>query len=225
MKDYIELTDYPNYYIKAEPPTLMRKRNGKLHECTQCPNSTKDNYWIVTLYTKEGKRVKRSMHRLLMETFVPNPSNKEHVNHIDGNKSNNTLTNLEWATPKENAQHAHDTGLHVTPTKSVHQYSLGGKYIASYPSDIKAEASTGITKQNISKVTLGLRIHAGYFQWSRELKDSIPAAKTKYIKEYLYECVSYPSAKALATALGYTQDSIKGLSKKVRDKVTVVYYD
>lgn len=225
MKDYVELTDYPNYYIKAEPPTLMRKRNGKLHECSQCPNSTKDNYWTVTLYTKEGKKVKRSMHRLLMETFVPNPSNKKHVNHIDGDKSNNTLSNLEWATPRENAQHAHDIGLLVTSTKNVYQYSLGGEYIASYPSDVEAENSTGIPRQNISKATLGLRIHAGYFQWSRELKDSIPAVTTEYIKEYLYDCVSYPSAKALATVLGYATSSINSLPKKVRDKVTVVYYD
>ena len=51
------------------------------------------------------------MHRLLMQTFVPNPQNKAHVNHIDGDKSNNDLANLEWATEKENEQHAVRTGL------------------------------------------------------------------------------------------------------------------
>lgn len=225
MKDYVELTDYPNYYIKAEPPTLMRKRNGKLIECRQCPNSDKDSYWVVTLYTKEGKKVKRSMHRLLMETFVPNPENKEHVNHIDGDKSNNTLSNLEWSTPSENAQHACKLGLYVKTTKQVHQYYLNGKYVASYSSDVEAENATGITKQNISKVTLGLRVHAGYFQWSREKKDLLTPVTTRYVKEYLYEGVSYPSAKALAEAVGCVTESIKALSKKVRDKVTVVYYE
>ena len=225
MNDYVELADYPNYYIKAEPPTLMRMRNGKMIECSQCLNSTKDAYWAVTLYTKERKKVKRSMHRILMETFVPNPDKKAHVNHIDGNKSNNSLSNLEWATPSENAQHACNMGLYPDNAKEVHQYTLNGKYIASYKSDVEAESITGIAKQNISKVTLGLRIHAGYYQWTRELKDSVPAVNTKYVKEYLYENVSYPSVKALSTAIGKTKDSLKSLSKKVRNKVTVVYYE
>lgn len=50
-------------------------------------------------------------HRLMGLTFLPNPDNKRTINHIDGNKLNNNLTNLEWATDSENCQHAHDTGL------------------------------------------------------------------------------------------------------------------
>ena len=225
MNDYVELADYPNYYIKSDPPTLMRKREGKMIECSQCPNSTKDNYWIVTLYTKEGKRVKRSMHRLLMETFVHNPDNKRHINHIDGNKSNNALSNLEWCTPSENAQHAVALGLNKPPCKEVHQYYLNGTYIRSFTSDTEAEKATEITRQNISKVALGLREHAGYFQWSREFRDTLPPVKKKYIKAYVYEGNTYLSAKALATSLNLTADSIKALSKKVRNKVTTVYYD
>lgn len=50
-------------------------------------------------------------HRLMGITFMDNPENKRTINHIDGNKLNNTLTNLEWSTDAENQQHAHDTGL------------------------------------------------------------------------------------------------------------------
>lgn len=62
-----------------------------------------------------GKQTRRHVHRLLAIAFIPNPHNKEEVNHIDGDKLNNNLTNLEWVTKKENAQHAQRIGLSHRP--------------------------------------------------------------------------------------------------------------
>lgn len=59
----------------------------------------------------QGLHIHKSIHRLVAETFIPNPLNKEYVNHIDGNKLNNTVDNLEWCTNSENILHARKTGL------------------------------------------------------------------------------------------------------------------
>lgn len=67
-------------------------------------------YYRVRLF-KDGKYKNESVHRLVAFAFVANPMEKTTVNHIDGDKSNNTATNLEWNTPAENHAHALNTGL------------------------------------------------------------------------------------------------------------------
>lgn len=67
-------------------------------------------YYYVML-CKDGKTKKKRLHRLLADNFIPNPKNKPIVNHKDGDKLNNSLDNLEWATNAENIRHAYKIGL------------------------------------------------------------------------------------------------------------------
>lgn len=60
---------------------------------------------------KDNKRQVKMIHRLVAETFIPNPDGKPQVNHKDGNRMNNSVENLEWCTCSENSNHAYKTGL------------------------------------------------------------------------------------------------------------------
>ena len=74
------------------------------------PLITRSGYLYVSLKNK-GAMQRFKLHRLVSQAFIENPENKQTVNHKDGNKFNNYVDNLEWATQDENNQHAIDTGL------------------------------------------------------------------------------------------------------------------
>ena len=69
------------------------------------PEETSKGYLRVDLYDKNGNRKHFKIHRLVAQAFIPNPENKPQINHIDGNKHNNSITNLEWVTDAENKEH------------------------------------------------------------------------------------------------------------------------
>lgn len=68
-------------------------------------------YLRVGIYVGQNKHRPIYIHRLLAQTFIPNPENKIEVNHKDGNTKNNDLSNLEWVTKSENQLHAYKIGL------------------------------------------------------------------------------------------------------------------
>jgi len=195
---FYPIEGFSGYYINRTSTQVLCTNEALPVILDQIPNSLgKDNYFIVVLSDNKNHFV----HRLMAKTFLPGPE-KEHVNHIDGNKQNNQLTNLEWATPQENAQHAYSTGLSSSEhcTKEVHQYQLGGKYLASFNSDVEAELATKCAKQNISKCTLGLRPQAGGYQWRRVKLDHIKSCNIKII-----ECIKVVAPNGVVTMVHPTR--------------------
>jgi len=112
----ILLKDFPKYGVTRDGRvwSLDWNHTGKVRELKGRLN--RGGYLLVALY-KDGKPYQRLIHRLVAQTFIPNPENKREVNHKNGDKANNSVENLEWATPSENMQHAHDNGLKPTSEK------------------------------------------------------------------------------------------------------------
>lgn len=95
--------------------------HGKEKCKLKVPYPCRKGYLYVQLFVKDA-HFRDSLHRLVAKAFLPNPENKKTVNHIDGNKANNHVSNLEWATHSENLLHAHATGL-----KHGQQHYIGKK--------------------------------------------------------------------------------------------------
>ena len=109
----MEINGYPNYLIYEDGRIWTKIQNRFLN-----PSLNKLGYSRVALVNNEGQKF-YLVHRLLALHFIPNSDNKDFVDHIDRNKTNNSLENLRWATRSENNQ---NTGLRK-------DNKLGEKYI------------------------------------------------------------------------------------------------
>lgn len=95
---------------------------------------------------------KYALHRLVAQTFIPNHENKPFVNHIDGNKMNNAVTNLEWCTCSENNLHNHKIGLNKGSCRKIIQYDLEMNLIKQFDSIKEASEKLGISLSCIKDV-------------------------------------------------------------------------
>ena len=96
----------------------LRNKNG-VGSGEYVLNPAKQRGYLYVILSKGGERVTKRVHRLVAETFLTRGSSDLVVNHKDGNKLNNQISNLEWVTQAQNNQHAYDNGLKRGPTKGL----------------------------------------------------------------------------------------------------------
>jgi hypothetical protein len=155
IKGYEGLYEISNYgnvkSLKFNKERIMRNRK------------VTGGYLEVELYRDSVSKACR-VHRLVGDAFLEKFEGKIVINHKDGNKENNHVSNLEWCTYSHNNQHAYDTKLNdrVIP---VNQYALNGMFIRKWDSIQQASNELSIQKSGISKCTKGQQKTCGGYLW------------------------------------------------------------
>ena len=106
-EEWRDVLGFEGLYIVSSFGRVAALKNST--HCAHLMNLTKMHRKKVTYINlslhKNNIRIHRLVHRMVAEAFIPNPNNYPQVNHIDGNKENNSYTNLEWLTNKMNQEH------------------------------------------------------------------------------------------------------------------------
>lgn len=158
-KDILEASNY-------EVSNLGNVRNKKTLKVLKGRLSKSGYYQVSIKIDKTGNFTNRYIHRLVAEHWIKNPENKREVNHIDGNKTNNTVDNLEWVTSSENQQHRHLIGIIQTSQKRVGKFTIDGELVKKFNS-IKeaAELDNNGVRVSIDSVLQGRRKTLKGFVW------------------------------------------------------------
>ena len=153
MIEIEEFRDIPGYEGMYEVSNLGRvRRDGRILK----PSKNKKGYLLVSLF-KNGTKKNARIHRLVAQSFIPNPQNLPQINHKDEDKTNNAVENLEWCDSKYNNNYS--------LSKPVLQYSKEGNFIKEWPSMMKVERELGIHNSSISMCCLEKLKSAGGFIW------------------------------------------------------------
>jgi hypothetical protein len=150
---------------KYEVSNIGRVKSNNYHrekrEKILKPYTDTGGYYMVNLCFK-GVRYPSRVHRLVANTFIPNPENKPYIDHVDTNRTNNRIENLKWCTMKENHQNKktiknHSKASKVSWSKGVYnkrlkpilQYTLDGIFVKRYNSITEAGKAIGKNSVNI----------------------------------------------------------------------------
>jgi len=127
---------------------------------------SKSSIYLHVALCKDGKATTKRIHRIVAEAFIPNPENKPHVNHLDGNPHNNCLDNLERATVSENLKHSYKFLGRESPMKGRYGSSnVASKAVLcttsgeTYESAMMAERALSLPRGKVTAVCRGERNH------------------------------------------------------------------
>ena len=164
------IKDFPNYMV-SNWGRIKKIRNRYGNESDKIYNlkPSKDGYIRIGLY-KNGKRYSKQVHRLVADAFLNNIYQKLQVNHIDGDKTNNAIWNLEFNTPSENQLHAYKTGL---------RKPLKGENSPWFNKHHSEESRNKISKANSKKVRCIT---------TNEIFNSLKEASEKYNTSHISKC-------------------------------------
>lgn len=157
METWKPVKDYEELY---EVSSLGRVRAIKTNKLLK--KFITNKYYSCGL-SRKGHTKHLKVHRMVASSFIPNGNNYPQVNHIDGDKLNNCVNNLEWVTRQQNLEHAWKMGLGPSP-RAVIQYKSGIE-IGRFKSPGEAEKVVGGCGRNIKKVCDGINKKCSGYEW------------------------------------------------------------
>jgi len=168
------------YQVSTFGNVLKLKSSKRSKERVVQPFIGHNGYKVIKLMYS-GKRIGTGVHRVVALAFIPNPENKPHVNHKDGNKLNNHVSNLEWMTAVENKQHGVKLFNWVGPWKGKFgadnplsfpiEQRINGRVVETYPSCMDGAEALGIKKGKLRYAIKTGRVLMGYtFNYPEHLK-------------------------------------------------------
>lgn len=164
MEIWKDVVGYEGYYQVSNlgnvrsVDRVVNVRNGtKISKGKRLkPSTNKQGYLFVPL-SKENDVSLARVNRIVAQAFIPNPDNLPAVNHIDRNRTNNKVSNLEWCTIEYNNRYS--------TAKAIVQYNLSGSKVAEWEAISDAAKETGINLSNIAQCCRGFRKTAGNYIW------------------------------------------------------------
>lgn len=186
MKEIIVNNISTWYYITSDG----RCYNSKTGKYLKGQTNYKNGYVSFNITLPDGKKKRIYAHRAVASAYIKNdsPSTKIEVNHIDGDKNNNCVDNLEWVTSKENAQHALKTGLREFD--HIFCFNKEKQLVAEYLNATEASNAVGLSKSLIfQELQKEVKTLSGGFYWSKsnilgETKDYKNLGKAKEVYQY-----------------------------------------
>lgn len=171
-----EINGSNGLYFISSNGNVLSMLSGRWKKSKYLKGSINNVGYRVVNVVLNGVTGPKLLHRLIADAFIPNPENKPFVNHIDGNKLNNSIDNLEWVTCSENFRHAFNTGLYKGSmlgklgkdnplSKSVVQKTLDGVVIKIWDSAADVKRELGWHQPAITEVCNGKRNHYRKFKW------------------------------------------------------------